>query len=90
MATRILLDETPGRATPVRVARCVRSPARRRTGRRPVAELEWDRPRPDALLLLVAEEPAVGLRFRYVGIDWEVDGYRDGWIARMLTEGAAS
>jgi len=90
MATRILLDEAPGRAAPTRLARRVRSSARRSAGRRPVAELEWDRPRPEALLLLVAEEPAIGLRFRYAGVDWEVDGYRDGWIARMLTESAAS
>jgi hypothetical protein len=34
--------------------------------------------------LYVAEEPRVGLEFRYYGLDWRIVDYRNGWIARML------
>ncbi len=88
MSPRIVLDEGPLRSAPVAAAARVRSRPERFRGRMPVAEIDWHRPRPDALLLLVTEEPAIGLRFHYAGVDWEVDTYRDGWIARMLTESA--
>ena len=84
MAPRILLDDERGAAPPLhrptRPAK-VRSTPR---GRRPIAEPDWERPAPAALLLFVPEEPSIGLRFRYHGIAWEVVDYRHGWVARMV------
>ena len=37
------------------------------------------------LLLWVAQEPEIGLRFAYDGLVWEIVDYRDGWIARLVT-----
>ena len=39
-----------------------------------------------ALLLYLADEPEIGRRFSYSGVDWEIVDYRDGWVARLLVD----
>ncbi|MCG6950021.1 MAG: hypothetical protein LJE93_14010 [Acidobacteria bacterium] len=51
---------------------------------RQLFEADWQNSSASPLLLYVAEEPRVGLEFRYFGLDWRIVDYRNGWIARML------
>ena len=70
----------------VRAPRSVRAPRHRAPHRGPdVALLDWTSTGRQ-LLLHLRDEPAIGLRFRYNGLAWEIVDYRDGWIARLLTE----
>ena len=54
------------------------------TGNRQLAVTDWDRTSADHLLLYLAEEPGIGDRFSYNGIQWQVVDYCDGWVARIL------
>jgi hypothetical protein len=81
MALRItLIDEDPGRQ---RTMGCHAGLPRAVHRARPaVAEPA----REDPMLLYYADEPTVGTRFRYAGVEWEVVDYDDGWVARMVVE----
>ena len=47
---------------------------------------DWDDDRLPALLLFLADEPEIGRRFRYSGVEWEIVDYRNGWVARLLVD----
>jgi hypothetical protein len=47
---------------------------------------DWDDSEATALLLFLPDEPEIGRRFSYSGVDWEIVDYRDGWIARLLVD----
>jgi hypothetical protein len=47
---------------------------------------DWDDSGPAALLLFLPDEPEIGRRFSYSGVDWEIVDYRNGWIARLLVD----
>jgi hypothetical protein len=47
---------------------------------------DWDDDQVPALLLYLGDEPEIGKRFRYSGVDWEIVDYHDGWVARMLVD----
>ncbi len=47
---------------------------------------DWDDCEAPALLLFLPDEPEIGRRFPYSGVDWEIVDYRDGWIARLLVD----
>jgi hypothetical protein len=48
------------------------------------AFLDWDDTRSPAMLLYLPDEPEIGKRFLYGGVEWEIVDYRDGWIARLV------
>jgi hypothetical protein len=47
---------------------------------------DWDDDRSPALQLFLADEPEIGRRFSYSGVDWEIVDYRNGWVARLLVD----
>ena len=47
---------------------------------------DWDDTAFPALLLYLGDEPEIGKRFSYSGVEWEIVDYHDGWIARMLVD----
>jgi hypothetical protein len=47
---------------------------------------DWDDDQSPVLLLYLPDEPEIGLRFQYSGVDWEIVDYRDGWVARLLVD----
>jgi hypothetical protein len=47
---------------------------------------DWDDDQRPALLLFLADEPEIGRRFSYSGVDWEIVDYRNGWVARLLVD----
>ena len=53
---------------------------------RQIALADWDRPSRSILKLYLDDEPEVGRRFRYNGLEWQIVEYRDGWIARLIVE----
>jgi hypothetical protein len=82
MASRILLDESVGAASP---------PLATTGGEKPPAgsqllEADWEGPASEPLMLYVAEEPHVGLEFSYHGLNWRIVDYRDGWVATLLVD----
>jgi hypothetical protein len=48
------------------------------------AYAEWDDGRRSGLLLYLADEPEIGRRFTYGGVEWEIIDYHDGWIAQLV------
>ena len=48
------------------------------------AFLDSNDDRNPAMLLYLPDEPEIGRRFRYGGVEWEIVDYRDGWIARLV------
>ena len=86
MEMRIVLDEGGPPAVPT-LRRRGRRPRRPQRALTAVVHDEKSREqRP--LLLYLADEPAVGTRFRYQDLDWEVVEYRDGWLARLVVDEA--
>lgn len=85
MSLRIVLDEAGGApALPL----FVRTPGEPAT-QIPVTLLDGHSAaagRP--LLLYLPDEPAVGRRFRYQDLEWEVVEYRNGWLARLVVDEA--
>jgi hypothetical protein len=47
---------------------------------------EWNDDRIPPMMLFLADEPEFGKRFQYVGVEWEIVDYRDGWVARLLVD----
>jgi hypothetical protein len=47
---------------------------------------DWDDDQSPALQLFLADEPEIGRRFSYSGVEWEIVDYRDGWVARLLVD----
>jgi len=47
---------------------------------------DWDDTEAQALVLFLPDEPELGRRFAYSGVEWEIVDYRDGWIARLLVD----
>jgi hypothetical protein len=43
-----------------------------------------DDPHVPPLLLYLADEPEIGRRFHYSGVDWEIVDYDNGWVARLI------
>ena len=82
MAPRILIDEhPPDNTTSWSFEHCEPVPARRR---KQLFHADWDRDSARHLMLYVAEEPQIGLDFSYLGLQWQIVDYRDGWIARLV------
>ena len=57
------------------------------TGNRRTAEpllASLDDPYAPPLLLFVADEPEIGKRFHYLGVEWEIVDYDNGWVARLI------
>jgi hypothetical protein len=84
MTVRITLsdDEKAAGGTPV-AAPVGRTVPRERSVS---AFADWDDEQSPPLLLFLADEPEIGRRFSYSGVDWEIVDYRDGWVARLLVD----
>jgi hypothetical protein len=84
MAVRIMLSDEDTAAAGVPFV-----PAGPRTAPRQSsvpAFADWDDDRSPALRLFLADEPEIGRRFSYSGVEWEIVDYRDGWVARLLVD----
>ena len=53
---------------------------------RQLVDPDWVGSSSDALMLYLADEPAIGEVFTYHGLRWQVVDYHDGWVARLLVD----
>ena len=51
-----------------------------------IADPDWFGVSSDALMLYLANEPAIGEVFTYHGLRWQVVDYHDGWVARLVID----
>lgn len=82
MKPRFELDEFPDES-PMILGTDSRPPD---PSKRLLVNADWDHAESEPLMLYVAEEPRVGLEFSYLGLDWRIVEYRDGWVAQLVVD----
>jgi hypothetical protein len=85
MTLRInLCDDAPPPSDRRPTARpAVRAPLEEARVREPLLA-DLDDPYVPPLLLYLGDEPEIGRRFHYAGVEWEIVDYDNGWVARLI------